>query len=678
MIPPGFIQDLLARADIVDVVGRVVPLKKAGINYKGLCPFHGEKSPSFVVSPSRQTYHCFGCGAHGNAVGFLMEQSGLGFVEAVSELAGELGVAVPEDERSPAERERAAQARERQLTLTEVLGRAEKHYRQQLKASARAVDYLKRRGLSGEVAARFGLGYAPAGQHALASCFAQYDDPLLVEAGLVIHRQEEGEAERRYDRFRDRVMFPIRNPKGEVIGFGGRILDQGEPKYLNSPETPVFVKGRELYGLFEARTGIRERGFVLVTEGYMDVVALAQLGFPNAVATLGTACTADHVAKLLRFTENVVFSFDGDAAGRRAAGRALEAVLPHATDTRSFRFLFLPPEHDPDSFVREQGAPAFERCIAEALPLSRQFQGVAGEGCDLSTPEGRARMLAQARPLLEQLPDGLLREQLLAEVAREGGIGREVLLAHWQVHTKRNPRGEPAAHRGDTSASHHSSATLSSSVPPDWNLQPVYSGPAAGDYQSHTNSILGDNDTKRRQRPRNGPWKRDDWNRSRWDSSSAAPRRQLASAATHLDRAVWLLIHRCNAWDTLSAEAQALLAEQPLPHGQAFAVIERELHEHGAVSASSILEALRNESGTELESLVRRVSEMVDPLPDSDPEIDLKHLVDKLLLQSLDDEWTLWQESNPTTADDMERGRDLNSRLTALRLRVQRTPTRSK
>ncbi|HMX12257.1 MAG TPA: DNA primase, partial [Burkholderiaceae bacterium] len=432
MIPQGFIQDLLARADIVDVVGQVVPLKKAGINYKGLCPFHGEKSPSFVVSPSRQTYHCFGCGAHGNAVGFLMEHGGLGFVEAVRELASDIGVAVPEEDSTPEERARAAQTRERQATLTELLAKAGQHYRQQLKASPRAIDYLKRRGLSGEIAARFGLGYAPAGQHALASCFAQYDDPQLVDAGLVILREDEGQAARRYDRFRDRIMFPIRNPKGEVIGFGGRVIDQGEPKYLNSPETPVFIKGRELYGLYEGRVGIRQRGYVLVTEGYMDVVALAQWGFPNAVATLGTACTADHVAKLLRFSEQVVFSFDGDAAGRRAAGRALEAVLPHASDTRSFRFLFLPAEHDPDSFIREQGTEAFEACVGQAVPLSRQLIAVASEGCDLATPEGRARMLAQARPLMEQLPDGLLREQLLTELAREGGVSPQVLLNHWQ------------------------------------------------------------------------------------------------------------------------------------------------------------------------------------------------------------------------------------------------------
>src|SRR5439155_20033865 len=272
-------------------------------------------------------------------------------------------------------------------------------------------DYLKRRGLTGEIAARFGLGYAPAGWRTLAGVFPQYDDAVLEESGLVIAQGDDEAERKRYDRFRDRIMFPIRSVQGEVIGFGGRVLDSGEPKYLNSPETPVFVKGRELYGLHEARQALRAKGYALVVEGYMDVVALAQLGFENAVATLGTACTEEHVRKLLRFTESVVFSFDGDAAGRRAAGRALEASLPHAGDTRSFRFLFLPPEHDPDSFIRELGAEAFEAAVQAAVPLSRQLLETAREGCDLGTAEGRARMLAQAKPLWSALPDGALRRQ---------------------------------------------------------------------------------------------------------------------------------------------------------------------------------------------------------------------------------------------------------------------------
>jgi DNA primase len=434
VIPPAFIHDLLGRIDIVDVVGRHVQLKKAGINHKGLCPFHGEKTPSFIVSPSRQTYHCFGCGVHGNAVGFLMEHGGMGFLDAVRDLAQQVGMTVPEDDRSPQERERAAALKERQATLSDVLARAGTHYRQQLKASPRAIDYLKRRGLTGEIAMRFGLGYAPDGWRGLAGVFPRYDDPLLEESGLVISQESEGADEadrRRYDRFRDRIMFPIRSVQGEVIGFGGRVLGNGEPKYLNSPETPVFVKGRELYGLYEARTALRQKGYVLVVEGYMDVVALAQLGFPNAVATLGTACTADHVQKLFRFTDSVVFSFDGDAAGRRAAGRALEAALPHATDVRTIRFLFLPPEHDPDSYVRQNGPAAFEDEVARAVPLSRQLIDAAGEECDLDTAEGRSRMLAAAKPLWDALPAGALKRQILVDLATRGGLDLHDLTALW-------------------------------------------------------------------------------------------------------------------------------------------------------------------------------------------------------------------------------------------------------
>lgn len=434
MIPPAFIQDMLSRVDIVEVVGRHVELKKAGINHKGLCPFHGEKSPSFIVSPSRQTYHCFGCGVHGDAVRFLMEHAGMGFLDAVRDLAQQVGMAVPEDDSSPQERERGAALKQRQATLSDVLAKAAEHYRKQLKDSPRAVAYLKGRGLSGQVAARFGMGYAPEGWRPLASAFARYDDPLLEESGLVIsHEPDSGdEADRkRYDRFRDRIMFPIRSVQGEVIGFGGRVLDKGEPKYLNSPETPVFSKGRELYGLFEARSALRQKGYVLVVEGYMDVVALAQLGFPNAVATLGTACTAEHVQKLFRFTDSVVFSFDGDAAGRRAAGRALEAALPHAGDTRSIRFLFLPSEHDPDSFVRERGEQAFEQCVQQAVPLSRQLLEASADGCDLDTAEGRARMLATAKPLWQALPDGTLKRQMLGELAQAGRLPVDELAGLW-------------------------------------------------------------------------------------------------------------------------------------------------------------------------------------------------------------------------------------------------------
>jgi DNA primase len=418
LIPQSFIADLLNRVDIVDVVGQHVKLKKAGANYQGLCPFHSEKSPSFSVSPTKQFYHCFGCGAHGSAISFLMEYSGLGYVDAIEDLARSAGLDVPREERTANDVARQQQA----MALSEVMSSAAEWYRQQLKGNTRAVEYLKGRGLTGEIAKRYSLGYAPDGWQGLEAVFGPYtnDDvaKTLIEGGLMIQgEQAEGAPLRRYDRFRDRVMFPIRNPKGQTIGFGGRILDQGEPKYLNSPETPLFSKGNTLYGLFEARQAIRAQEYVLVCEGYMDVVALAQLGFPNAVATLGTACTANHVRMLLRQTDKVVFSFDGDSAGQRAAQRALEACLPLMSDDKEIRFLFLPTEHDPDSYVRAYGAAAFEKVIQEAMSISSFFFKVASEGHDLTTPEGRAHTHHGAKPLLLSMPPIALRTQILRELA---------------------------------------------------------------------------------------------------------------------------------------------------------------------------------------------------------------------------------------------------------------------
>jgi DNA primase len=418
VIPQSFIQDLLNRVDIVDVVGRYVQLKKGGANFMGLCPFHNEKSPSFTVSPTKQFYHCFGCGAHGTAIGFLIEYSGMGFVEAVKDLAQNVGMIVPEteDRLPPAQR---AEQQAKSMALSEAMNRACDYYRQQLRHAERAKNYLIGRGLTGEIAARYGMGYAPDGWDNLKSVFPDYELDALVESGLVIDRaDEEGAHRKRYDRFRDRVMFPIRNSKGQVIGFGGRILDSGEPKYLNSPETPLFQKGSELYGLFEARQAIREAGYVLVTEGYMDVVALAQLGFPQAVATLGTACTPIHVQKLLRQTDQVIFSFDGDSAGRRAARRALDASLPHATDNKVVKFLFLPSEHDPDSFIRELGTEAFEKQVQDAMPLSQFLLKEAVGDNDLNTPEGRARTQFDAKPLLQALPPSSLRLQIVRSLAQ--------------------------------------------------------------------------------------------------------------------------------------------------------------------------------------------------------------------------------------------------------------------
>lgn len=421
MIPQAFIQDLLNRVDIVDVVGRYVQLKKGGANFMGLCPFHHEKSPSFTVSPTKQFYHCFGCGAHGTAINFLIEYSGLGFIDAVKDLAQDVGIRVPDNDDHIAPALRAEQ-QARSMALTDTMVVASDFYRQQLRGAEHAVSYLKARGLSGEIAAKFGLGYAPDSWDSLRAVFPDYSLPALVEAGLVIDKSDEDGAARlgrkRYDRFRDRIIFPIRNIKGQVIGFGGRVLDGGEPKYLNSPETPLFQKGSELYGLFEARQAIREAGYVLVTEGYMDVVALAQLGFPQAVATLGTACTPIHIRKLLRQTDQVVFSFDGDLAGRRAARRALDACLPHAADDKMIKFLFLPAEHDPDSYVREMGAEAFKQQVQNAMPLSQfLIKEVIGDN-DMHTLEGRARAQFDAKPMLQALPSSSLRSQIVHRLAQ--------------------------------------------------------------------------------------------------------------------------------------------------------------------------------------------------------------------------------------------------------------------
>ncbi|MES2262057.1 MAG: DNA primase [Pseudomonadota bacterium] len=417
MIPQSFISDLLNRVDIVDVVGRYVQLKKGGANFMGLCPFHNEKSPSFTVSPTKQFYHCFGCGAHGTSIGFMIEYSGMGFVDAVKELAQNVGMVVPEqdDKIPPAQR---AQMQAQSMALSEAMSRACDYYRAQLRSAPDAIAYLKSRGLTGEVAARFGLGFAPNGWDNLRTVFPDYEATALVEAGLVIDRvDEEGNHRKRYDRFRERVMFPIRNTKGQVIAFGGRIMEQGEPKYLNSPETPLFSKGHELYGLFEARQAIRDAGYVLVTEGYMDVVALAQMGFPQAVATLGTACTTSHVQKLLRQTDNVIFSFDGDKAGRRAARRALEACLPQVSDNKTIKFLFLPTEHDPDSYIREHGAAGFEQQVHEAMPLSQFLLREVSAEHDLTEPEGRARTQFDAKPLLQAMTPSALRLQIVRGLA---------------------------------------------------------------------------------------------------------------------------------------------------------------------------------------------------------------------------------------------------------------------
>jgi DNA primase len=420
VIPDSFKQELLHRVDIVDVIERHVPLKKGGANFLACCPFHSEKTPSFTVSPAKQFYHCFGCGAHGNAISFLMEYEGLGYVDAVRELAESIGMKMPEFE--PRAR------KEEGPDLLPLMQRACDYYREQLKTSPRAIDYLKGRGLTGKIAAHFGIGYAPAGWQNLQAVFpaspdgrgVSYGDKALKDAGLVI----DGEGGRRYDRFRDRIMFPILDQRGSVIAFGGRVLEPAledsrdpGPKYLNSPETPLFEKGRELYGLPQARQAIRAAGRVLVVEGYMDVVALAQHGVEFAVATLGTATSAIHVQRLLRQTDEIVFCFDGDAAGMKAAWHALEVGAPHIADHKSVRFLFLPPEHDPDSFVRERGREAFEKALAESQPLSQFFVDGLRRRVDGGGMEGKSHLIHEARPFLQALAAPILKQNLLKHLA---------------------------------------------------------------------------------------------------------------------------------------------------------------------------------------------------------------------------------------------------------------------
>ncbi|QJR13910.1 DNA primase [Usitatibacter palustris] len=418
MIPQDFIQNLLGRVDIVDVIDKYVKLKKSGSNFSACCPFHNEKTPSFSVSPSKQFYHCFGCGVHGNAIGFLMEYSGQTYPDAIRTLAESVGLEVPEV-RSGRERPQGAQAPGLAVLMMDALN----HYRALLKKSPVAIEYLKKRGLSGEIAARYGLGYAPDEWQGLEAVFADYRDPALKDTGLVIDNDQG----KRYDRFRGRVMFPILDSRGNVIGFGGRVIGEGEPKYLNSPETPLFEKGRELYGLYQARRAIRDANLVLVVEGYMDVVALAQHGVENAVATLGTATTPVHVTKLLRLADNVVFSFDGDNAGRKAAWRALEVALPVLADGKAVSFLFLPSEDDPDSYVRKHGRDAFMKVLDEARPLSQFLFSELASRVDMTTEEGRARFVSLAKPLVTQVQAPALAVMLRRRMGELAGLSESEL-----------------------------------------------------------------------------------------------------------------------------------------------------------------------------------------------------------------------------------------------------------
>ena len=424
-IPQSFIDELLDRVDIVEVVDHRVKLKKSGKNYSACCPFHDEKTPSFTVSPDKQFYYCFGCGASGNALGFLMDYERVSFPEAVEGLAHNAGLEVPREAPSAAQSEEE----KRRKRLYELLEQCNDYYLQQLRqhpGRAAAVNYLKNRGLDGRIARDYGIGFAPPGWDNLLKTLGDSEGARqdLLAAGMLIATDNR---DRLYDRFRQRIMFPIRDTRGRVIGFGGRVLDNSKPKYLNSPETPVFHKGRELYGLYEANNAYRQLPRLLVVEGYMDVVALAQFGIRYGVATLGTACGEEHLTRAFRHTAEVVFCFDGDAAGRRAATRALEAALPVMTDGRQVKFLFLPEGEDPDSLVRQVGAEKFEQMIEMAVPLEDYLFDAAAEGINIRTMEGRAHLSKRAAPLLARLPKGVFRELMFDALANRAGLNRATL-----------------------------------------------------------------------------------------------------------------------------------------------------------------------------------------------------------------------------------------------------------
>jgi DNA primase len=643
-IPASFIQELLSRADIVEVVGAHVPLKKSGANYMGLCPFHGEKSPSFSVSPSKQFYHCFGCGASGDAVKFLSEHAGLSFVEAVQELAGQFGLSVPNDDSSPQDRARAQAKREQQTTLSELLAQAAQAYRQQLRVTPRAIAYLKQRGVSGEIARTYGLGYAPEGWRSLASVFPDYADPQLVDCGLLILRDDEQGAEKRYDRFRDRIMFPIRNVKGEIIGFGGRVLDKGEPKYLNSPETPVFSKGHELYGLYEARSAIHSQGYALVTEGYMDVVALAQLGFGNAVATLGTACTADHIRLLMRFTNQVVFSFDGDNAGRRAARKALDAALPWASDTRSIKFLFLPTEHDPDSYIRSHGHEAFAVAIGEAVPLSRFLLDSAREDCDLSTAEGRARLANHAQPMWTALPDGAFKRQLLGELARLIQLDEADLQDLWLSALRKPAYARPSSASDSAQRMAHDAAE---GIPPPY--------PEAS--------------SSRAPGPRRSASTARSWNHG----PSAGPHglRVRQKPVSREDHAVRLLLNEPAAWDRLSPAQRQMLIGLPAPHGTLFGWLEEQWHEHGSQPWAALQLALVKQPFADQVQRLMASLPAVDQTPVEESRRELQGVLARILDEQLKRQESIALQAVGSDPQALARYRAINAERKALQQQLK-------
>lgn len=421
-IPQQFIDDLINRADIVDVVDSRVALKKRGKEHIACCPFHNEKSPSFTVSQTKQFYHCFGCGAHGTALGFIMEYERLDFVDAVEVLAAEYHIDVPREQGN------FNPQQDDKKPLYEVLEKAASRFASELKSTPRAVDYLKQRGLSGEIAKDFQMGYAPDSWDFTSAELGNNETgkSACIKSGLSIEKNPQ----KFYDRFRDRIMFPIRDRRGRVIGFGGRILDKGEPKYLNSPETPVFHKGEELYGLYEARQAVKDLNRIVIVEGYMDVVALAQHGIRYAVATLGTATSTSQISKLFRIVPELIFCYDGDAAGKKAAWRALENSLSMLRDGVQARFLFLPDGEDPDTLVRQEGQQAFEKRLSNATPLSDFMLQHLSDSLDLSTADGCARLSEKAKPLISKIADGVFKDLLLNQLSEKIGLSSKNLKHH--------------------------------------------------------------------------------------------------------------------------------------------------------------------------------------------------------------------------------------------------------
>ena len=462
LIPQSFIDELLSRVDIVEVIDKRVKLRKTGKNYSACCPFHQEKTPSFSVEPEKQFYYCFGCGAAGNALGFVMNFDQKEFPDAVETLASDLGLSVPREERGNQNR----QQQQEHQDLLNALEQANQFYQQQLRqhsARERAVAYLKGRGLTGQIAKRFGIGFAPPGWENLIQHLEHYKitTSVMEKAGLAIAREaskRQNDHDTHYDRFRDRIMFPIRDSRGRVIAFGGRVLGDDKPKYLNSPETPVFHKGSELYGLWEARKSNKKPDCFLIVEGYMDVVALAQHGIDFAVATLGTATSSTHLTRLFRLVKDVVFCFDGDQAGRTAAARALHVALPLMEDGRQVRFLFLPEGEDPDSLVRKEGADGFRRRLANALPLSDVFFDQLGEDADFGSMDGKARLFSKAIPLIKTMPRGLFQQLMLDQLASFAGTRRETIDQLLQE----TPAAAPAPRE----------------EPPEWAAAPTQATPA--------------------------------------------------------------------------------------------------------------------------------------------------------------------------------------------------------